>query len=202
MGNTKDNETRQRIIAAAMELFRQKGMDGMSMRELAEEAGVNKGLLHYYFKTKEVLFAEVFAQQVTMLYKEVGGLVERPGTLHDRIPHLVEGYFSMLERVPGLPAFVLFEMQRDPTIITKSAVKDILFKVMTNVEPELKRLGLPPERSIGLHFLLDVVALCAFTFGTLPAINKTMKFTKVQREAYLQSRKAHIIAVLQQSLVP
>ncbi|TXI76399.1 MAG: TetR/AcrR family transcriptional regulator [Flavobacteriales bacterium] len=53
MGKPKDNETRQRIVAAAMKLFRTKGMSGVNMRELAENAGVNKGLLHYYFKTKE-----------------------------------------------------------------------------------------------------------------------------------------------------
>ena len=202
MGKTKDNETRQRIVDAAMALFREKGMDGMSMRELAEAAGVNKGLLHYYFKTKEALFREVFSHQVTMLYKEVGGLLERPGPLHEKIPYLVDGYFRMLAQVPTLPAFVLFEMQRDPDVFTKSPARGILFKVMSTVEPELKANALPPERASGLQFVLDVVALCAFTFGTLPGISKAMKFTKAQRESFLDARKAHIIALLQHSLKP
>ncbi len=202
MGNPKDNETRQRIVDAAIELFREKGMDGMSMRELAETAGVNKGLLHYYFKTKEALFREVFGHQVEMLYKEVGGLLERPGSLHDKVPFIVDGYFRMLERVPGLPAFVLFELQRDPSIFTKTAAREILFKVIAVVEPELKALKLPPERASGIHFIKDIVSLCAFTFGTLPGISAAMKFNKAQRAAFLLSRKAHIVAVIQQSLKP
>jgi len=202
MGNKPDNATRQRIVQAAMALFRRKGMDGMSMRELAEAAGVNKGLLHYYFKTKEALFREVFAHQVDLLYAEVGGLLEGPGSVHDKVPLIVDGYFRLLEQLPGLPAFVLFEMQRDPGVFTQTAARKVLFTVMGAVEPELKANGLPAERASGLHFVLDIVALCAFTFGTLPGISKAMKFTKAQRAAYLASRKAHIIAVIQHSLKP
>lgn len=202
MGNTRNNETRQRIVAAAMELFRTKGLHGVNMRELAEKAGVNKGLLHYYFKTKEAIFREVFVQQLALLYQEVGGMLEQEGSLHDKIPRLVDGYFRMLEQVPGLPAFVLFEMQRDPGMIVKTPARDTLFKVMLTVEPELKALGLPLERASGLQFVIDVIALCAFTFGTLPGIAKAMKFTKAQRALFLEARKAHVIAVLQQQIAP
>lgn len=202
MGKSRDNETRQRIIAAARGLFRTRGMDGLSMRALADEAGVNKGLLHYYFKTKEAIFREVFGQQVEMLYQEVGTLLDAPGPLHDKVPIIVEGYFRMLEEVPGLPAFVLFEMQRDPGILVKTAAGGILSKVIGTVEPELKRLGLPPERASGLHFIMDIVALCAFTFGTLPGVARAMKMNKDQRAAYLVSRKAHIISIIQQGLKP
>lgn len=202
MGNAKDNDTRQRIVDAARELFRTKGQDGVNMRELAEQAGVNKGLIHYYFKTKEAIFREVFGHQVEMLYMEVGALLDAPGPLHDKVPVLVDGYFRMLTEVPGLPAFVLFEMQRDPSILTKTAARDILFKVIATVEPELKAMGLPPERASGVHFVMDIVGLCAFTFGTLPGISKALKFNKAQREAFLLSRKAHIIAVIQQNLKP
>jgi len=202
MGKPKDNATRQRIIQAACELFVKHGLHGVNMRELAERADVNKGLLHYYFKTKQSIFREVFVEQMTLLYQEVGGVLEQQGPLSNKIPALVDGYFHMLERVPGLPAFVLFEMQKDPGIIADSSARDILFRVMSAVEPELRALGLPPERASGLQFVMDVIALCAFTFGTLPGIAKAMKMNKAQRAAYLEARKAHIIAVIRQNLEP
>lgn len=202
MGNTRDNATRQRIVEAARKLFRAKGLDGVNMRELAEKAGVNKGLLHYYFKTKEALFREVSVQQVALLYQEVGSMLELEGSLEDKLARLVDGYFTMLDRVPGLPAFVLFENQRDPGMILKTPARDILFKVVAAVEPQLKELGLPPERASGLQLMMDVVALCSFTFGTLPGISKAMKFTKAQRALFLEARKAHIIAVIRQHITP
>ncbi len=70
MGNTQSNETRDRIVIAARELFVQHGQHGVNMRELAERAGVNKGLLHYYFKTKESIFREVFQHQAGRLYAQ------------------------------------------------------------------------------------------------------------------------------------
>ncbi|MFT3884026.1 MAG: hypothetical protein QM724_00960 [Flavobacteriales bacterium] len=108
----------------------------------------------------------------------------------------------MLEQVPGLPAFVMFEMQRDPGMIVKTPARDTLFKVISVVEPELKGLGLPPERASGLQFMMDVIALCGLSFGMLPGIAKAMKFTKAQRTLFLETRKAHLIAVLQQQIAP
>ena len=52
------DSTEQKIFAAAHEIFTQKGMDGAKMQEIADLAGINKALLHYYFKTKENLVRE------------------------------------------------------------------------------------------------------------------------------------------------
>jgi len=202
MGNARDNETRQRIVDAASVLFRKKGLDGVNMRELAERADVNKGLLHYYFKTKEAVFREVFGSQVKLFYGEVGALLHAPGPLRDKVPVLVDNYFRMFGENPGLPAFVLFEMQRDPSIMVRIGVRDILQEVIAAVEPELKRAKLPAARASGMHFIMDVLGLCAFTFGTLPGVNKVMKFNKTQRAAYLLDRKTHIIALIRQGLKP
>ena len=50
--------TRERILATALELFSQAGFDGATTRELAARAGVNLGLIKYYFGTKERLWRD------------------------------------------------------------------------------------------------------------------------------------------------
>ncbi len=99
MNSSDDSARRQELRAAAARLFRKVGFGQATVRDIAAAVGMQSGSIFYYFKTKEVLFAEVFAQQVTMLYKEVGGLVERPGTLHDKIPHLPERHVGQV--APG-----------------------------------------------------------------------------------------------------
>ncbi|MEO8590624.1 MAG: TetR/AcrR family transcriptional regulator [Flavobacteriales bacterium] len=202
MGKTRDNATRQRIIDTAMALFRRKGMDGLSMRELAEEAGVNKGLLHYYFKTKEAIFQEVFAHHAGLLWADVLVIVEGPGDLGTKLPRMVDRYFDLLDQYPSLPAFVLFEVQRDPSMLLKTAAKDAMLRAATIVEPELRRLRLPAERASGVQFMLDLVGLCAFTYGMLPGVVKVLGLNKAQRNAFLLQRKTHIIALLQQGIEP
>ena len=48
----KDQTTEQVILAAAKKVFVQKGMAGARMQDIADEAGINKALLHYYFRNK------------------------------------------------------------------------------------------------------------------------------------------------------
>ena len=51
-------ETRERILRAACEVIAEIGFENISMRKVAEHAGVSKALLHYHFDTREKLFAE------------------------------------------------------------------------------------------------------------------------------------------------
>ncbi len=202
MGNSSNNETRKRIVDAARELFVKHGHDGVNMRELAEMAGVNKGLLHYYFKTKDSIFKEVFQHQAGRLYTEVLDIVEGDGPFEQKTVAMVERYFKVLTEIPSLPAFVMFEVQRDPGMVARSPFRDTILHIAALIEPELKKRKLPPARANGTQFLIDILALCAFTFAMLPGIAKVMKFNKAQRAVFLEVRKAHIIAVIQQSLLP
>jgi AcrR family transcriptional regulator len=202
MGKSRDNETRQRIVQAAKVLFVKQGHDGVNMRELAEKAGVNKGLLHYYFKSKESIFTEVFQGQAGRLYTEVLDIVEGDAPFERKVERMVERYFSVLAETPSLPAFIMFEVQRDPGMVARSPFRDTILRIAVLIEPELKKRKLPKQRRSGVHFLVDVLSLCAFTFAMLPGIAKVMGFNTAQRAAFLRERQAHINSVLQQSLKP
>ncbi len=56
------SETEDRILKAARCEFLSKGYEGTRMRSIAERADINKGLLHYYFKTKDALLVHVFQE--------------------------------------------------------------------------------------------------------------------------------------------
>ncbi len=199
MGKQPSPDTREQIIIAARDLFVRKGMDGVNMRELADAADVNKGLLHYYFKTKDAIFREVFQHQAGKLYAEILHILQGPGTLDDKVGPMVDRYFAMLSASPSLPAFVLFTMQKDPGMIANSPLRDLMLHVVALIEPQLRGRKLPKERASGIHFLLDMVSLCAFTFATLPAVGKALKLKKADQAAFLALRKKHIVSVLKQS---
>ena len=55
-----EQDTEHRIMAAAAKVFMQKGRLGASMQDIADEAGINRTLLHYYFRNKEKLFDTIF----------------------------------------------------------------------------------------------------------------------------------------------
>ncbi|HEY9013546.1 MAG TPA: TetR/AcrR family transcriptional regulator, partial [Gemmatimonadales bacterium] len=62
-----DRETRERILDAAHAVFLRKGTAGSRTQEIADDAGVNKALVHYYFGTKAALADAVFERELATL---------------------------------------------------------------------------------------------------------------------------------------
>jgi TetR/AcrR family transcriptional regulator, regulator of cefoperazone and chloramphenicol sensitivity len=63
--------TRDRLLAAAERLFAQHGFAGTSVRDITEAAKANLGAVNYYFRSKEDLYAEVFARRAEHLREPV-----------------------------------------------------------------------------------------------------------------------------------
>ena len=111
--------TQAKIAETARELFLEKGFDGVKMQELADRAGVNKGLLHHYFKNKQSLFDEVFANAINQLFGKLEKGFDQEGSLKDKINMIVDAYFEMLLSNPKLPIFVFSELNKDPELFHK-----------------------------------------------------------------------------------
>ncbi|HPY96128.1 MAG TPA: helix-turn-helix domain-containing protein [Candidatus Cloacimonadota bacterium] len=60
MNNDDKVKTESIIFAAAMGEFLEKGYNGARMQAIADKAGINKALLHYYFKGKDDLYKSIF----------------------------------------------------------------------------------------------------------------------------------------------
>jgi AcrR family transcriptional regulator len=71
--SSKSDETRTRILAAAMEQFRERGFQAATMREIAERAGVATGAAYYYFDSKDAIVL-AFYDQAT---EELGPALEK-----------------------------------------------------------------------------------------------------------------------------
>jgi AcrR family transcriptional regulator len=109
--------TEELILQAARKVFTQKGMDGSRMQEIADEAGINKALLHYYFRSKEKLFEKIFAEGLKQLLPKVQLSIEKSEGICDFVHYFIGNYLDLIKELPYLPHFVLHEINRDPTII-------------------------------------------------------------------------------------
>ena len=63
-----DTKTEEQILAAAGRVILQKGKAGARMQEIADEAGVNKALLHYYFRSKDRIYEAVLRKSAGELF--------------------------------------------------------------------------------------------------------------------------------------
>jgi len=88
---------RERILDAADHIFGSIGFDAATTREIAERSGVNKALIHYYFKSKDGLLADLLEGYYARLTETLSAILLRPtGSLRERVGDLVGGYLDFL----------------------------------------------------------------------------------------------------------
>ena len=110
-----DVETRDRILAAAHRVFQRKGTAKARTQEVADEAGVNKALLHYYFGTKEALAREVFVDAQRQLFPRLFEILGDPArSVEQKVRDLVDFEIGFLSDHPWLPGYVAAEMHTNP----------------------------------------------------------------------------------------
>ena len=77
----------EKILQAAQTVFQQRGLPGARMQEIADLAGINKSLLHYYFRSKEKLFAHVLENAINQFQPIMQEIVVSPGLLKKKSRH-------------------------------------------------------------------------------------------------------------------
>ena len=123
-----DNDCRENIIAAAVPLFAAKGLNGVSVRELAAAAGVNLSMISYYFGGKEGLYAAVLTGQFAIL----GKLEEIEQLEIDTLQKFelyVRATVSRYRKSPYLLRFYTSELT-NPTACFETIVKPAIKKVV------------------------------------------------------------------------
>lgn len=110
--NTK--ETEEIIFEAASRVFQREGYAGARMQAIADEAEINKSMLHYYFRSKEKLFQQVFQKHLGRFFPVIFQVLEAPDPLDVKVHKLVDAYYNFLQDNPEISQFVVMEMNNHP----------------------------------------------------------------------------------------
>ena len=119
-----DKCTESVIFRAAIKVFQKKGLAGARMQEIADEAGINKSMLHYYFRNKDKLFLEVFRSSHQEFTAGLYSILEKEGPWEDSIKDICNYYMDFLGKNPDLPMFLINEMHQQPEEYLKMVQAD------------------------------------------------------------------------------
>jgi AcrR family transcriptional regulator len=100
----KSDETRDRILKAALELFHDVGFEVTTMREIASRAGMAIGAAYYYFDSKDAIVLAFYDQARLEMEAELDRVLEKNRTLHDRLRGLIDvklTYFAPSRKLLG-----------------------------------------------------------------------------------------------------
>lgn len=168
----KDETTETRIKETARRLFQEKGFDAVRTREIAEAAGINSALLHYYFRSKEKLFHIIMVESINEMFSFLRQLIyDNSTTLSEKIDLIANGYIEVIKANPNLALFVLNELNSNSgRIINESGIKKNMLVdscLFDQINEQLKKKSI---KISPLHIMLNTISLAVMPVIARPLI--------------------------------
>ena len=197
----KEKSTEEHILDAAKKVFLQKGFDGARMQEIADEAGINKALLHYYFRSKEKMFQSVFTEAFQDFLPRVGEAIESDMPLFEKIRIFVDSYITMLSNNPHLPIFILAEINRNPEVILGS-FREAGVRPESIVKSIIEEINLGRVRPVNpKHLIVNMIGLCIFPFIGKPILMNILFDNDPEKyKGFLEERKNEVTTFIIKSI--
>lgn len=205
----EDSKTEEVIFDSAKEVFLEKGFDGAKMQDIADHAGINKALLHYYYRSKEKLFDIVFSQIVNQFFKKMGEIWDTEESIENKINSFIDTYVDFLIINPFVPRFIINTLARSPKnagdllnqktdgILNKFSSK--IDKIQQDIDNEVKLGILKP--TIAQDLLINIISLLIFPFVGEPMIRMIFNISQDEYKKYLIQRKSLIKNMLYLSII-
>jgi TetR/AcrR family transcriptional regulator len=193
----------QRIYEAAHEVFLQKGYDGAKMQEIADRAGINKALLHYYYRSKDKLYEMVAKAVIQRAVAMVHQIINAPDPLEEKIERLIDFYVDTLGRNVFVLAFVVSEMNKHPEQFRDRILPadlprpDVFFQQVREAATAGRIRPVQPE-----HLLVNVISMCVFPFLAQPMMRMVLGKSPAEMQGFLRERKVVVREYIFQAIKP
>ena len=187
------HSTEKDILEAAKRVFQIKGMYGARMQEIADEAGINKAMLHYYFRSKDKLFDAVFQGAAKNFFSKIRELLNVDKPLLEKIEYFVENYVELLLQNSFIPAFIITEVHQNP-----DRIKNVFLESGVNTEM-LFINDIKTAISLGIihpvdpkQLIINIIGLCVFPVAAKPIIKTMLNFNDEDYLSFVEVRKKEV----------
>ena len=176
MEKTEKISTEVKILAAAEEVFLKSGYDGSRMQEIADLAGINKAMLHYYFRSKDLLFERIFEQKFSQFFPKIQELTTMPISFTEKVCIYKNNDF-----VKKMPLLLMSEF-------AKSYYNDLAANKVKELNP--------------IQFLMSVMSMCVFPFLSKPILCSLVNISNQDFDILMNNRPEEIKRYVRAILTP
>jgi TetR/AcrR family transcriptional regulator len=199
-------DTEQKILQAAREIFLEKGKDGARMQEIADRAGINKALLHYYFRSKDRLFSQVFVIEVKSMFATIFESISSETDFYTFLDKFIRTYLTTISPRRNLLQFILWESEKIKIEFTQSILEESKkrgFKENPLVDLTRKAITNKQIKEIDtINFVLSLLGMCIFPVIGAPIIEKMFHNLKINNPAFLNKRAGEILELIWNGIGP
>lgn len=196
----EEKNTGQAILKAAEELFLEQGFEQTTTKQIAQRAGCNQALLHYYYRTKDNLFVQIFEEKAKFIATHFLDINLTAHTLEERISQMVELHFELFRKNPRLVPFLLKEVLSDPVRVAPilDKIKQYMVKIFGKIDEALhEEIEKGAARPVStLNVILTLVSLDMAPFIIAPVLQRVLDLTDEQLDEQLDKRKPEVVEIL------
>lgn len=198
----KDDQNMElKILESAEKLFLEQGFLKTTTGQIAQLAGCNQALVHYYYRTKEQLFEQVYEQKIQLLFSNFIAEVETCDSFEESITRMVRMHFRFLKENPMLPSFLLNECLNNP-LERMSALKAKLSVLIPTVKRRLEE-ALNREIAAGnirpisvLDLLFSIISLNVMPFLVMPLFQTLTDSSDEDMQTLLAHREEEAVNLI------
>lgn len=195
----KDYKTEQLIKDTAKRIFLTEGKMLATTQDIADAAGVNRTLLHYYFRSKDVLFNIVFREALTKLRERIHEVLASELPFKQKIEKLVNVFYEELIASPYLETFIALHLNQEPEkyeelFVSLPGGKERMKKFLREIQGEMEKGNIPEMKPI--NFFISLFALMAYPFVARPIYLKMFELSDAAYSKLLTERKKNILSMV------
>ena len=189
-----DLSTEEIIFDAAVQIFEEKGLEGARMQEIADNAGINKALLHYYFRSKEKLFDAVFNKLAGIMFNKFFACFEKDVPLEEKLALFYQEHISFLQEHPRMPAFILNEINKHPERVIRIFNMERIQALRENLFRELDEdIQAGRIKNIDkIQLLINIIGLSVFPFAARGLIEFLLEQQNMKFDDFIEKRKTEL----------
>lgn len=156
-------DAKSEIIEAAREQFLMNGYEGARLQKIADNIGVTKAMIHYYFNTKKELFERVYVQSLDQIFGELPEILEEDLPLFKKIEGVIEYCLNIADTQPRALSFVVTESNRKKEWLQPAIEEHINLRLNT-FDSELEEAASNYEiASVSApNLLMQIFSLCYY----------------------------------------
>jgi AcrR family transcriptional regulator len=189
-----DHDTKQKILQAAEKVFHRNGFKGTRTTQIAEEAGISRTMLHYYFRTKESLFQEILESTLNTVFFHMKRLIGEQVDLETLVGGIIEVVSDLFEAKPGLPGFVvnLFNESEELAYFLAHSREDTVPFQLEGILEKEKQQGNVSKDVTGEDLIMNIYGLCAIPYLTMTYVKAKENRDEEGMKTFIRKRRSRI----------
>lgn len=193
----ENQQTEKLIKETAKRVFFQKGLLNATTQQIADEAGVNRALIHYYFRSRDQLFKAILEEAVNETRNKVDSIFNSDEPFKVKISKYLDVFIDRNAEFPYMQNFIITEIMQDPEKMKEHFSRKRNHMLKHIVPPLTKEIEsgnmdpIDPE-----HFIVNMMSMCSYPLVAKPFIQNMFSYDDKMYRKFLKERKQVIYKVL------